>query len=63
MVPVAGVSSHAVRAWLNAECCLQVMIHSGKKSRPHTGFMATSPAHVSLMGVAVPWDAVRSLPP
>eukprot|EP00975_Prorocentrum_lima_P060431 12673933-Prorocentrum_lima.AAC.1 len=25
--------------------------------------MATSPAHVSLMGLAVPWDVVQALPP
>eukprot|EP00975_Prorocentrum_lima_P006088 1314815-Prorocentrum_lima.AAC.1 len=62
MVTAAGVESRGVRQWLNAECCLEVMIHSGKKSRPHPGFLATSPAHVSLMGVAVPWDTVRALP-
>eukprot|EP00975_Prorocentrum_lima_P045403 9506757-Prorocentrum_lima.AAC.1 len=40
-----------------------VKIHSGKKARSHPGCLASSPAHVSLMGLAVPWDVVQAVPP
>eukprot|EP00975_Prorocentrum_lima_P044610 9347184-Prorocentrum_lima.AAC.1 len=39
------------------------MIRAGRKARPHPGFMATSPAQVSVMGVALPWAVVTALPP
>eukprot|EP00975_Prorocentrum_lima_P039757 8353155-Prorocentrum_lima.AAC.1 len=38
------VENRKVREWTNAECGLQVMVHSGKKACAHPGFLATSPA-------------------
>eukprot|EP00975_Prorocentrum_lima_P019718 4150454-Prorocentrum_lima.AAC.1 len=62
LVPTGAVS-RAVHQWVNMECCLMVKIHSGKKARSHPGYLASSPAHVSLMGLAVPWDVVQAVPP
>eukprot|EP00975_Prorocentrum_lima_P015702 3331065-Prorocentrum_lima.AAC.1 len=39
------------------------MVHSGRKARGHIGFLSTSPAEVSLMGVAMPWGVLGVLPP
>eukprot|EP00975_Prorocentrum_lima_P024009 5052771-Prorocentrum_lima.AAC.1 len=63
MVGEAVVADRSVRAWLNAECGLQVRVHAGRKARGHPGFLSTSPAEVSLLGVAMPWGVLCDLPP
>eukprot|EP00975_Prorocentrum_lima_P006510 1399258-Prorocentrum_lima.AAC.1 len=63
MVTDAVVGDRVARTWLNAECGLQVRIHSGRKARGHSGFMSTSPSEVSLLGLAMPWGVLCALPP
>eukprot|EP00975_Prorocentrum_lima_P059022 12377755-Prorocentrum_lima.AAC.1 len=36
LVSAAAVESREVREWLNADCCLWVMVHSGKNCLLYT---------------------------
>eukprot|EP00975_Prorocentrum_lima_P035017 7359206-Prorocentrum_lima.AAC.1 len=47
------VPDQAVRAWLNCECALHLSVHAGRGARSHRGFIDSSPAHVSIVGLLV----------
>eukprot|EP00975_Prorocentrum_lima_P012668 2685484-Prorocentrum_lima.AAC.1 len=57
------VPAPEARAWLDCESALHLSVHAGRASRSHRGFLDSSPAHVGIVGVLVPWPALVRLPP